>query len=291
METYKIAISTVALAGKPAKGDPMWKQLNRTFVNREVTVLDIANDVWLGHTFTTWHNNGWRHKKNFALGQHLGLDFDTADQRSALATIIKDPFIARHASFMYETFSADSAKGEHRTRVIFLLDTPIYQPGNYALAAQALLWLFGAADPSGKDPCRQWFGTNKKDIEVIGNVLSLALVKEIIAAYRETGRRAMEKYVAKPFNGVNDDALLDRICTNVAMACEGQRNTMLTRWSFIAGLEIAKGRLDPTWTQQQLLMAARSTGLDDAESTECIARSMTDAAKACALGVGVQYNL
>lgn len=291
METYKVAVSTVALSGKPPKGDPLWKSLSGTFVNREVSMIDLVNEMWLGHTATTWHSNNWRHKRNFLLGQHLGLDFDTGDKRSSLETVSKDPFVKKHASFLYETFSARPQDGVHRIRAIFLLDTPIHQPTNYALAAQALLWLFGTADPSGKDPCRQWFGTDKKEVNIIGNTLPLALMREIIVAYQETGKRAMAKYVAKPFNGVNDDAFLDRLCTMVAMAGVGQRNTTLTRQAFIAGLAgVSTGKLDQEWTKHQLLLAAKSTGLDDKEASECIARSIDDGIRANVMGMGLQQQ-
>ena len=121
--------------------------------------------------------------------------------------------------------------------------------------------------------------------------LPLALIKEIIQAYQETGKRAMAKYVAKPFNGVNDDEFLDRLCTNVAMAGVGQRNTTLTRQAFIAGLGgVSKGRLDVEWTKHQLLLAAKSTGLDDKEASECIARSIDDGIRANVMGMGLQHQ-
>lgn len=288
METYKVAVSTVALSGKPPKGDPLWKSLSGTFENREITMIDLVNELWSGHAATTWHSNKWRHQKNFILGQHLGLDFDTGDNRSSLSKVSGDAFIKKHASFLYETYNADPANGVHRIRAIFLLDTPIHQPANYALAAQALLWLFGTADPSGKDPCRQWFGTNRKEVRIIGNTLSLALMKDIIKAYQETGRRAMAQYVAKPFNGVNDDVFLDRLCMQVAMAGVGQRNTILTRQAFIAGLAgVSTGKLDQEWTKHQLLLAAKSTGLEEKEAAECITRSINDGIRANVMGMGL----
>lgn len=182
---YKIAMSAMALKGKIGDGDPLWPNFTRSFQNVELETMEIANEIYMGHPFTTWHKNHWRHSSNYQLGQHIGLDFDTDDQRSTLAHLAKDKFIAKYASLLYTTPS--HTPDAPRARVLFLLDQPIYQPKNYINAATALLWLFGTADAKCKDPCRFFYGSVNCDVEYIDNVLPLDRLKEIIGQWQTSG--------------------------------------------------------------------------------------------------------
>ncbi len=142
--TYRIAVSRFALDRKIPPGDPFWNTFNGSFTNHELTAIDLANRIYAGYPFTTWHKDNWRKTANYQCGQHFGLDFDTEDKRSTLATLAKDSFVAKYASMIYTTPSHTIEKP--RARVVFLLDTPIMQAPNYSLAAQALLWLFGTSE-------------------------------------------------------------------------------------------------------------------------------------------------
>ena len=190
--TYRIAVSSMALDRKLAPGDPIWHDFNGSFVNRELTPFDFAHAIYDGHPFTTWHANGWRTSANYVCGQHLGLDFDAGDQSATLPALIANPFIHRHANILYTTPS--HTPEAPRARVVFLLDTPIMQAKNYALAAAALLWLFGTADRACRDAARFWYGSLRCEIEMFDNVLSLATVKHIIAQYQASGRREMQRH-------------------------------------------------------------------------------------------------
>ena len=88
--TCKIAFSTMALKGKIADGDARWAQFTGSFRNLELDTIDIANEIYMGHPLTTWHKNNWRHSSNYQLGMHIGLDFDTEDERSTLAYLAKE---------------------------------------------------------------------------------------------------------------------------------------------------------------------------------------------------------
>jgi len=183
--TYKISVSRFSLSRKIPPGDTFWHDFNKSFQNRTLTCLDLADAVYTGHPFTTWHRNGWRTSANYDQGQHLALDFDTEDQRSSLTTLRQDHFIAKHAAFLYTTPSHTPAAP--KARVVFLLDTPIMQSKNYALAAAALLWLNGTADRQCKDPVRFFYGSLDCDVIYLENVLPLETVKHIIGQYQETG--------------------------------------------------------------------------------------------------------
>jgi hypothetical protein len=100
---FKMAFSRMALEGKIPPGDPMWGKFNASFQNTEMDITEIANEIYTAHPFTTWHSNNWRNSANYQLGQHIGIDFDTEDERSSLPYLAKDKFIQKYAAFIYTT--------------------------------------------------------------------------------------------------------------------------------------------------------------------------------------------
>jgi len=186
------------MQSKLLPGDPKWRQFNASFTNLELHSIDIADNLAAGRPITTWHKDRWRTSSNYILGQHLGLDFDTCDKASSIPQLLKDPFVYRHGGILYATPS--HTPDTPRSRVIFLLDTPIHQPRNYCLAAAALLWVFGAADRQCKDAARFFYGGKPGacDIEWLGNELPLEMVKDLIQRYQATGqsqrRRIQRQY-------------------------------------------------------------------------------------------------
>lgn len=221
MSTYKMAFSTMALTTKIPPGDPLWGEFNASFSNEEVTTLELANFVYMGHPFTTWHRNGWRTTENYVLGQHIGLDFDTEDARSTLPQLARDKFIARYANILYTTPSHTPDKP--RARVVFTLDTPIHQAVNYTAAATALLWLFGHADPKAKDAVRFFYGSVNCEMELVDKVLPLAVVKDLIARYRETGTHAKRQHDREPAAGGDVHKTVESV---IAKASNGERNNL-----------------------------------------------------------------
>lgn len=194
---YKIAFSNMALDGKIPPGDPMWGKFNASFVNRELELVDIANEIYTAHPFTTWHSNNWRNAANYQLGQHVGIDFDTEDERSTLAYLVKDSFIKKYAAFVYTTPSHTPDKP--RARALFLLDTPIYQPKNYTLAVSSLLFIFGTADRQCKDSCRFFYGSRDCQFEWLDNVLPLEKVKNVIGQYQKYGDIAKRQHEPREY--------------------------------------------------------------------------------------------
>lgn len=187
---YKIAIGP-PLRGKIPPGSPYWNEFNGDFTNQEVKLSELATNVYNGRPFTTWHN-GWRHSKNYILGQHLGVDFDTEDKRSSIPHLLKDPFIQKYASLLYTTPS--HTIDAPRARVVFLIDTPIHQAKNYALAAASLLWLFSTADRQCKDAVRFFYGAGTgADMELLPGILPLEKLREVIGQYQRTGAKTKKK--------------------------------------------------------------------------------------------------
>ncbi len=195
--TYKVALSPV-MDHKIAQGDmAQWRTFNGSFSNQDLPQLQIASALYDGHAITTWHNKHWRDSKNYQCGQHLGIDFDTEDQRSAIPTLLKDSFVRQRGAFVYTTLS--HTPDAPRARAIFLLDQPIHQAGNYALAAAALLWLFSAGDRQCKDPARFFYGGRPGacEMEWPAQELPLDIVKDLIKRYQETGLRERHKVNAR----------------------------------------------------------------------------------------------
>lgn len=203
MTTYRIAVSSYALDRKIPPGDAFWQTFNGSFANRELEPFDLAAMIYDGHPFTTWHANHWRTSANYQAGQHLGLDFDAGDATSTIPALLKSPFIAKHSSILYT--SPSHTADEPRARAVFLLDTPIMQATNYALAASALLWLFSGADRQCKDPARFFYGSKGCELEFVDHVLPIATVKHLIKQYQETGKRERQRH-ERTYTATTDQA-------------------------------------------------------------------------------------
>ena len=260
--TYRIAVSTWALDHKLAPGAPEWSAFNASFTNQSLTPFDFAHAIYDGHPFTTWHANNWRTSANYVCGQHLGLDFDAGDQTSTLPALLSNPFIHRHANILYTTPS--HTPEAPRARVVFLLDTPIMQATNYALAAAALLWLFGTADRQCKDAARFFYGSMRCEMEMFDNVLSLATIKHIIAQYQASGKREMRRQVDRAIQS-NDrytTAALRNEVEAVRTAPQGTRNGTLNKACWNLARFIATGELSQVDIEDALTDAALGVGLE-----------------------------
>lgn len=202
-DTYKVSMAPVMQAKIPP-GDPRWPAFNGSFENQTLSAANVAAMLYDGHPITTWHKNHWRASANYIMGQHIGIDFDTEDKRSTIATLKKDPLIAHHAAILYTTPSHTPDKP--RARVIFLLDTPIHQSVNYTMAASAMLWMFGSADRQCKDAVRFFYGGRPGacEMEFLANVLPLEKVRQMIATYQATGRQQAKRMMAGATFGAPD---------------------------------------------------------------------------------------
>lgn len=266
MTTYRIAVSSYALDHKIPPGDAFWPTFNASFINRELEPFDLAAMIYDGHPFTTWHADNWRHSKNYTAGQHLGLDFDAGDASSTIPGLLASPFIAKHSSILYT--SPSHTADAPRARAVFLLDAPIMQAENYALAATALLWLFSGADRACKDAARFWYGSKGCELEFVDHVLPLATVKHLIRQYQATGQRERQRHERAATGDVSDGyvaAALKNETENVRTAYQGQRNHTLNVAAFNLYRFLATGQLQQATIDAALTSAALSAGLDEHE--------------------------
>ena len=275
MSTYKIAISGMALDGKLPPGDARWRDFNGSFRNMELLKSDIAAMVNDGHAFTTWHANQWRASENYQLGQHLALDFDAGTEASSIPKLAGDVFVRQYAALVYSTPS--SLPEAPKSRVLFVLDTPIMQAKNYVLATRALLWLFGGADPKCKDPCRFFYGSMGCDAAFLNRVLPLDKVKEIIKQYLATGAEAKAKQ-ERPAEIPTFDADADRLVRywqkRMESSAQGERNDTLNKAAYSLGELVRAGVIRKHDVYNILEPAAVRAGLGKSEATGTIASGL-----------------
>jgi hypothetical protein len=55
---YRIAFNRMALTGKLPQGDRRWADFNDGFDNLTLTPTQIADHIYRGYSFTTWHDGG-----------------------------------------------------------------------------------------------------------------------------------------------------------------------------------------------------------------------------------------
>lgn len=192
---HRIAFNRMALPGKLPPGDPRWREFTDSWDNLTLEPLDIANFVYQGYAFTTWHN-GPRKLDNFICGQHIAVDMDTEDERSSFAALEAHPWVRMYGALLYTTptHSADRP----RARVLFLLDSIINNADAYSEAARFVTAQFDGADEGVHDASRFFYGSRNCELHLPGNVLPLAHLRRF---YRKD--RAQHAPVRPPTPIVN----------------------------------------------------------------------------------------
>lgn len=279
----RIAINRMA-TGKLPQGDPRWATFNDSFVNSDKELVDIANDIYLGHAYTTWHK-GRRSVENFILAEHIAVDMDSGDKRSTFDALLQHDLVRMYGSLMHTTPS--HSQTSPRARIIFFLDEPITDAEGYQAAAKFLVSQFDGADEHCTDASRFFYGAYDCDIWLGDNLLP---VRQLRRYYRQWAKgHKPQPYTPptehdniirldhyRPDRGVNIDALLDPI----RHAREGNRNSALNRQAFLAGKDIAVGKLRESEIVPLLLSAARSVGLEEKEAMKTIQSGLRGGGKA-----------
>lgn len=277
MATYKVGISTLALAGKLPQGDPRWAALNDSFENRELEAIEFIDAIYQGHSYTAWFN-GRRKADNFQCAQHIAVDLDTKDERSTLNTVERNYFFRMYGSIIHETPShTDDAP---KCRAIFLLDNPIQTAAGYRMALETVYQFFDGADIACIDPARFFYGNailqhRPQGIYFTDNVLPLAelrryarqmlLVQKQQMEAEQRRHQQQQRTATQPRQGDDPYSLLDHAVNKVATTGEGGRNHQLNASAYRVGRLVASGALDESTAVSQLESAARSIGLPPVE--------------------------
>jgi hypothetical protein len=248
---YKIAVNTMALDGKLPAGDARWATFNDSFVNQELELIELANVIYTGHSYSGWHN-GRRKLENFVCAQHIAVDMDTEDRRSTIETLSANTFVRTYAALIHTT--ASHTPDAPRARVLFLLDTPITDPNAYQVAAKFLISQFPGADPACSDASRFFFGAKNCEIWMRENVLPLAHLRRF---YRVAQPLRTEKPTptfspsrTEPNKIAKPESLL---AAAISKASEGQRNAL----GYWLACRFAEINLPQTQAQEYLLSYQR----------------------------------
>lgn len=274
-----------SVTGKIPPGDPRWATFNDQFRPREMEPIDIANEIYSGHAYSGIHA-GRRSLENFVSAQHIAVDLDSGDQRSALSTLERHVYVRMFGGLLHTTPSHTAAAP--RARVIFFLDRPITDAGGYQSAARYLAAQFDGSDPACTDASRFFYGSLGCNIWVSDNVLPVAQLRHDVRRWNALQRPAPgprdespDGDAGPPQNpgfggsappvrggggGVNMGALLNPI----RMAQPGNRNNALNRQSFLAGRDVRAGKLTHSAAIEHLLGAALAVGLDEREALATI---------------------
>src|SRR3990167_3324272 len=86
-----------------------WARFNDACVPTRLDMNQLVREIVAGHAFTAVCK-GRRKRENFVVAQHIGLDFDTEDDRSRLDTLQANPLIGQWGAFLYTSSSHTPAK-------------------------------------------------------------------------------------------------------------------------------------------------------------------------------------
>lgn len=259
----KISINRSHVNKMPANAGPeWWRAYNGAFENEEIDAADVLMFACLGWAYCAQHD-GYRKVANFTAGQHLDLDFD--DGSKTIYQLAGDPFIARYASFLYET--ASSTADHPKVRVFFELDQPITDATKYKLLRDSLLARYPTADRAHRDICRLAFGSKDCLYGWLGNVLDLQtaeneLIKPYQAAQQQTAVGAQPAAAGEPIGDNLQAAFLrgklDYLLDQVRAAPDGQKYYTLQRIAFTLGGYVAGGYYSASDIANHLYNAIRA---------------------------------
>lgn len=279
MDSYRIAINKMALTGKIPAGDPRWAAFNDSFVNQELEPVDILDAIYNGRAYAPWFG-GRRKQDTFICAQHIAVDLDTQDQRSAIPTVQRNHFFRLYGTIIHETPShTDQAP---KCRVIFLLDRPIKSATGYRTAIETVYNFFEGADVSCVDPARFFYGNatlqqRPDGLVYVDHVLPLdvlrAYAKQMLLqqkkAVQEDQRQFRSRTRAEAGNAYAQ-AAFEQELHQLAHTPAGNRNNQLNRSAFSLGQLVAGGLLDETQVASHLQQEARHIGLGETEAVKTL---------------------
>lgn len=154
-----LSLDKVSYQGKPRRGTPEAAKINNRIARSPVssiklsTVADLVGNK--GHAFSgVVFSDGRRRRDNFVSMQLFGLDFDDGicyQEIEQMADYYNLPIC-----FSYHTFSSSPEK--EKFRIVFLLDTEIFNFDVAKITIDMLTQIFPACDKSCSDVVRFFYG-------------------------------------------------------------------------------------------------------------------------------------
>lgn len=274
---HDIAINSIPLKSKIPLDDPLWPKYNDSFQPMSLELIEIANYIYLGQGYAGWHK-GRRKIENFVRSGYLAVDMDSGDKRSTFDALLKHDLVRMYGSLMHTTPSHSNESP--RARVLFLLDEPITDAAGYQAAAKFLVAQFSGADEHCTDASRFFYGAIDCDIWLSNNVLPVRQLRHFYRRWNKTrvetpqpDEKIIKLHEYRANNTDDDDHYqrrIDALVDPVRSAREGGRNSALNRQAFLAGKDIAAGKLSEGQIVPLLMAAAKSVGLDEKEAERTI---------------------
>ena len=140
----------------------------------EITMRNLGKELVKGRSMTcAIFKNNKRKKADLLEIEVLALDFDNKNivDYFSIEEAVKDDFILKSASFLYQSFS--STKESERYRLVFRLSRKIFTNEEYEHIYQKLINMYPSLDTATKDSSRIFYGG--RDLIEIGedNILDV----------------------------------------------------------------------------------------------------------------------
>lgn len=166
MANFEISLSD-AFMNKELQSGYTQAAYGDSFKATSVTAQELFDHITSGKAFAVGTYSGNRTKENFIQAQTIWLDLD---DNVSIVDCMKHGFVKRYAFMLYP--SASSSPECYKTRIGFLLDTPIKDAKQYerlVLACMEACKELGN-DPSCKDSARLFYGsTNTSEAPIVEN--------------------------------------------------------------------------------------------------------------------------
>jgi hypothetical protein len=243
-----------------------WNTFNGGFKNFDLpSPQELIKAIRMGYSYTAQHRD-YRKAENFICGQHVALDFDTGDEKSSFEHLLLEPFIANNASFLHTTSSHVSDRP--RSRVVFILQSPLYSVSKYSLLTESFADKFTTADHSCRDPVRIFFGSQGCEVKYLGNMLTLDRAAEIVISYKRKKKKQRQEFINRSHIVISTDnpllqVITDRMLNKIATAPHGQKWYILGKISLEWGGYIGAGYFNEQDAFNLLYSAITSRNIDD----------------------------
>ena len=250
-----------------------WGHYNANFKPRKLTPRGLALEVWNGFAFAPVYHGKSRKKSEFKEAYHVALDFDVdAD----LDKICAHPLAQQFGSFAYSTPS--STPENPKSRLVFVMMTPIGDYQRYETLVKALIKEFGGADEACKDAARLFFGSKQCRVVGIWSYLPTEAANYIIERYE------LEAEAAKPQQPQNVITLpqtgdcsryvaaaVDGELATLRLAASGERHQQLLKSAFAVGGFVGADWSGIDYNKALDLIAGACAGWDNQKEIERVA--------------------
>jgi hypothetical protein len=169
---------------KPDLSDKALKKLVHNFVEVDITLAQLAEEIKRGHAFCPPFKNGKKCAKNFKVSWLLCVDIDSG---MTLQEAVQSRFFQEYGGMIYTTFS--HSDWLHKFRIVFVLDEPITNTTDMRHAYTGLIAQYGG-DKACKDASRMFYASTGTEIILADKTMPAHVVAELIERGKEFPARS-----------------------------------------------------------------------------------------------------